>query len=753
MLRHTIPQKRLYVAALMTFLFSITLYAQTVRGDIHGTVVDSCTEKPIELANVVFLDKDSVFLYNTLTDSLGNFQIEVTGNEVPCIIEIAHICYEKASYRLQGDGMTFRLIPSNNLLNEVMVKGVRTKVKNKLNFEYVMTEDMVEKATLTSTLLANIPTVYVDYNRNVYVRGSNRILILKDNVALMDNALIDQISPETVKKVEIMYNVPAKYADKNYTAIMNIVTVRKTGKSIVFDGLASADNEMYDAKTNVSFDTKKHSFYIFHKLYYRNLLEKKYINTEFSPLKDNTMEAFCEKPRKECDNEFFWGYAFYPNESVRVGVDGYNSLYRENNLLTYLDKNNSDFSHGHERMNSQDYKVYLAYENEKDELKVEVAYNHIDLTDNDEYFFPIYRTLQKENKSSYKAEMEYTRTMSDALRFQLGTKYSYSRNIGSMGEVSDFGVSRYKQNNLAFFAETEIAINEKWNLEAGVNMSLYKRVFADAIDVNAFYISPVIVSSYTWSDNDNLNLGFSSFTENPTIWNLLPFTKELSMGLTTIGNPNLKPKRTNKLSCEYSYSKGDSYFSLSAYYGRINNSIQNVVCEENGGKTRISYINEKLRHDCGLEFSISQKPMKWLFYNLYADMHNRHISANDLYKKDLIFWACQGQLGVDITDNIGFVLQYMHSSRELSLNGYSKPTDSSMAVISYSPTGWLDICLMYLHPFGRMHEFSKLYYDYGSVEQKSDIYTQKILLSLTLNLTKGKKRSHKQTYENPDKKY
>ncbi len=753
MLTHPIQHMRFYAAVLMTFLFSVTVYGQIVKEDIHGTVVDSSTEQPVELANVVFLDKDSAFLCNTLTDSLGHFQVEMAEGKKPCFIEIVHICYDKASYRFQGDGMTFRLMPSDYHLDEVVIKGVRTKVKNRLNFEYVMTDAMVEKAKLTSKLLENIPTVYVDYNHDVYVRGSNRILILKDNVALMNNALIDQISPETVKKVEIMYNVPAKYADKNYTAIMNIVTVRKAGVSVMFDGLASADKEMYDAKTNVSLDTKKHSFYLFHKLYYRNLLEKKYINTAYTTPAKYTHEAFRETPRKECDNEFFWGYAFYLNENVRFGLDGYNSLYRENNLLTDLGANHLDFSHGHERMNSQDYKVYMAYEKEKDALKVEAAYNHINLSDNDEYYLPVYQMQQQEKRSSYQAELEYTRTMSDAVKFQLGAKYNYSRNKGLLGNVSDDGESRYRQNNLTFFAEADIAINEKWSLEAGANMSFYNRMFTDASDVNAFYISPVLVSSYAWNNNNNLNISFSSFTENPTIWHLLPFMKEVSMGLFTLGNPTLKPKRTNKFSCEYSYSKGDSYLSLSTYYHRIQNSIQNTMGENHEGKTVISYINEKRRHDYGFDVSISQKPLKWLSYNIYVDVHNRHISANEFYKKNLLSWACQGQIGVDFTDNLGLVLQYMHSSKELSLNGYSKPTDSSMAVLSYSPTSWLDLCLMYLHPFGKMHTTSTIYNDNGSIEQKSDIYAQKVLLSLTLNLVKGKRRTHRQTYENPDKKY
>ncbi len=59
-----------------------------------------------------------------------------------------------------------------------------------------------------------------------------------------------------------------------------------------------------------------------------------------------------------------------------------------------------------QRMNSQDYKVYMAYEKEKDALKVEAAYNHINLSDNDEYYLPVYQ-YTRNRQSNTLSKMYY----------------------------------------------------------------------------------------------------------------------------------------------------------------------------------------------------------------------------------------------------------------------------------------------------------------------------------------------------------
>ena len=136
-------------------------------------------------------------------------------------------------------------------LDDVLVTAIRTKVKNRLNFKYTFTEQMRNKVKLTSRLLENVPTVFVDCNSNVHIKGSSNILILKNGIELTDNALVDQIRPESVKNVEILFHIPSKYANLNYTDIVNIVTEREQGYSLLVASETSVDATMIDAKVKL----------------------------------------------------------------------------------------------------------------------------------------------------------------------------------------------------------------------------------------------------------------------------------------------------------------------------------------------------------------------------------------------------------------------------------------------------------------------------------------------------------------------
>ena len=133
---------------------------------------------------------------------------------------------------------------------------------------------MKDKVRLTSRLLENIPTVFVDCNSTIHIKGSSNILILKNGIELTDNSLVDQIQPANVKSVEIMYNIPSQYANQNYTAIMNIITEREQGYSFMVDNKTAVDTSMNDTKVNIGYGTEKNSFYLFYKQYYRNLKMK-----------------------------------------------------------------------------------------------------------------------------------------------------------------------------------------------------------------------------------------------------------------------------------------------------------------------------------------------------------------------------------------------------------------------------------------------------------------------------------------------
>lgn len=722
-----------------------------------GNITNAKTNLPIEFVNVAVLNLDSTFVKGVVTDSLGNFQfsIENSSSDNEYILQATHICYQKQYFQIKLDaGFThaLQLLPNDFALADVEVIGIRTKVRNRLNFEYNVTDKMREESLRTSQLLENIPTVFIDYNRTVYIKGSSNILILKNGVEMADNGLMEQIPPETVQKVEIMYNVPSKYAHKNYTAVMNIITKREQGASFLVDNNLSFDGRMYDTKVNLGLETGKHSFYLFYKLYYRDFLEKSYTRTTDIKQDIDTSTNLRISPRKECDNEFFYGYSFQPNKNLQVGADGYLSLYRENNVSEHNDANYNPYARFKEKYNTQHYKTYLNYGDSINKIQGVLAYNNININDRDAYYDDGNENDQEECRETYNAQLDFQRKINPNITVTTGVEYIHSKNRGTYSDfLSDF-TKKYKGNIISAYAESVFALNDYWMLDVGVNIYNYSRSFTNNTKVKSFNIYPKFNASYSWNEQSNLAVGYSSYINLPSIWKILPFTKEESPNIYGKGNPFLKPEKRSKLVMEYSYSKGDFYLSGSAYYKQVHNGIQSIA-NTHENFSLIEYVNLEKSYNYGIDFTLSNKLFKWWHLSIYADALYRHIPSNAYYKNYKFSYSGQVQSSWIITPKLSIIMQYIHNSSELVYNGFSKSFNSSIAMMSYSINNHLDIYLLFVQPFSKFENQSCIYHKNGYLQRNNKILTQTLLLSFTYNFNKGKKQSKKRIYQNEEKRY
>lgn len=748
-------------AYILLFLLLFTSFSNAQNAiSVFGNLHDSKTNEPVDYANVTCLKSDSTFLKGSMSDSLGYFKLDMEGapKQEYYILQITHLNYEKkfVNIRLSDNcGHTIKLEPNSNSLSEVLVLGTQTKVKNKLNVEYKVTDRLREKSLRASQLLENIPTVFVDYNQNVYIKGSSRILILRNGVELPSNSLVDQIPPSSIQKVEIMYSIPSKYANKNYTAIMNIVTKREQNMTLLLDNNSSFDGKMYDAKANFSVDTRKHSIYAFYKLYYRNFLEKYSIRSNDESAQEDSTLFFRTKPRKESDNEFFYGYSFQPNKKITIGADGYLSLYRENFNSVYGNAARDRYADFKESFNTQNYKGYVNYQDSLNKFQGVLGYNHIKVNDNSTYFYDNDRlAAQQESRETYNVQLDYKRKFSQRVSLEAGAEYAHVSNNelfyapGSPNSTDE----NYNGNTLSGYVESTIEFNDKWNMAAGVNLHNYKRSFEHDIHTQAFNFYPKLNISYAINELNTLKWSYSSYINNPSLWQMLSFTKEDSPGLLYKGNPYLKPEKHSTLSMEYSYSKGDFYYAHSVYLKEARNKIQNVIYPE-ADYSLEGYVNLNKRRDYGTDFTLSWGLAKWWSINGYMDLTYRNIPDNAYYKNNLFSYSGQIQSSWGLLPKLSLTVQYMHNSKELVYNGYSKSYNSSLIVLSYDLLDNLSLYFLAIEPLAKFESYSKLFSADGFIERRNNIKTRTYLVSFTYNLFKHKSRSKRAVYDNADRKY
>ena len=232
----------------------------------------------------------------------------------------------------------------------------------------------------------------------------------------------------------------------------------------------------------------------------------------------------------------------------------------------------------------------------------------------------------------------------------------------------------------------------------------------------------------------------------------MPFVKEETPGIYSKGTPDLKPVRTDKISCEYSFSKGNLYVSLTPYYKRIKNKI--VSMEENYLDGSLVYNdNLKKYQEWGTELSFSDNLFSWWIVNANVCGYRQYISENSYYNKCLntIDWQLVSYWS--LAKKWAITLQYIHNGKQLSYNGYIKPSNTNLAQLTYKVNKRMKLYLIYVYPFGKMDNERYICSDKKTITTYQKIDVQKVLLSFTYNFNKGKKNNKKDIYINVDKKY
>lgn len=320
-----------YFVFLFLILMPLMVHAQP-SVSISGRILDAHTHRPVEFVNVALLGPDSTFLSGVVSDSLGNFSLS-TGNYKSgekYILKITHLCYIKQTMTTGlADNICVNLLPNGYTLSQVNVRAIRTKVRNRQNLEYLVTDEMRKKCDLTSEILERIPSVFVDVNSNVYVKGSSNVLILKDGVKISHQSLLDLIPSGSVQKVIVSYHVPSRYANENYTAVINLITKRIDGMAIQFKPKVSFDKSWYDSKLHLNLEKGKSTILLYHQFNYRNFAEHETNDISTVGKATDSISHIKVDPYKFNNNEFFVGYTYHPSSKLQLGAEGYWNIFRE----------------------------------------------------------------------------------------------------------------------------------------------------------------------------------------------------------------------------------------------------------------------------------------------------------------------------------------------------------------------------------------------------------------------------------------
>jgi len=211
---------------------------------ISGKVVDSESGQPLEYATFVLQDADNPDKVDGgITDLSGEFEIETAPGTYNISVEfISYKTYSKQGQTYNSDTNlgAISLSPDVAQLAEVEVVGERTTVEVRLDKKiYNIGKDLTTSGATISDALSNVPSVNVDIDGAISLRGNENVRILINGkpsalAGFGSTEALQQLPADAIEKVEVITSPSARYDAEGTAGILNIVLKRE--KTLGFNG-------------------------------------------------------------------------------------------------------------------------------------------------------------------------------------------------------------------------------------------------------------------------------------------------------------------------------------------------------------------------------------------------------------------------------------------------------------------------------------------------------------------------------------
>jgi len=214
-------------------------------GTIKGSIIDDSNSLPVEYANVIiYRMRDSSLVTGGITDTIGNYSID----KIPYgkyYVDFKFIGYH--NLRINNVMVTpklsevvldpVKLKPASENIEEVIVTGQKSMLQHNLDKTvFNVDRNINAEGGTVLDIMRNIPSVEVDVEGNVSVRGSSNLTILVDGRPSQIVSL-DELPANLVQSVELITNPSVRYDPDGLSGILNIVLVKK--KTPGYHGMVS----------------------------------------------------------------------------------------------------------------------------------------------------------------------------------------------------------------------------------------------------------------------------------------------------------------------------------------------------------------------------------------------------------------------------------------------------------------------------------------------------------------------------------
>ena len=626
------------VLAGMLLCFAPDMFANETDGKIKGIVMDGELGGPLEFVTVQVKAKGSdKIVQGSVTGSDGNYTIGGL-KKGEYVVTFSYIGYEEVSKNISisSDNQILSLgeltlAEDTNQLGEVEVVAKRPQMRFEIDRKvFDATQDIAAEGGSASDLLSNIPSVEVDNEGSVSLRGNSSVTIWINGKAsglTADNQadILDMMPAGDIKQVEVITNPSARYSPEGTAGIINIILKDDRKPGYYGSVKVGADTDGgYQASGNINYSSSKVDAYA--NLNYRNREFKgggitSRLNTTDNSFLDQTNDS--KRQHNNWFGRFGATWHITKSDDLAFNVTGmtgggdnsenihYNSIDSQKNTIYTSDR----ITNGDSDMKMYNLELnYVHKFSENSNIDLMVSNNQwrrdgmnifrqsTVYTDPSQTANPLYQTQENDIKDkTWEVQADYTNKISDMARIEAGYKGTFQRNASPVDTYTGTTAEDIRQDeslyNRFLYNQDVHALymtyGGKWNklsYQAGLRGE-YWRVDTRSLDFDQefngkasetfekdyFKLFPSAFISYALPKNNELQVNYTRRLRRPWGGQLNSFRNISDASNISFGNPELTPEYSHSFELNYikSWESGHT-LSLSGYYRSTDDVIQRI---------------------------------------------------------------------------------------------------------------------------------------------------------------------------------
>ena len=675
---------KIFFAFLISISFSSAIFAQSNGTIVSGVIIDKSTKQPIEFATVQLLKvEDSSISKSIISGKKGKFIFEnIAGGNY--ILQCTFIGYSTTSRSVNINNQqkinsgNIEISSSTGNMNEVVVVAKKSLLNTSIDRKvYSVSQDIMAQSGTASDVLKNIPSVEVDIDGNVSLRGSTAVMILINGrpSPLMGKTraeVLQQFPANSIERIEVITNPSARYKPDGTSGIINIVLKKNikagwNGSAIVNAGNKSRCN----GSAGINYKPGKLNVFGNYSLRQDSRIRSNYTNREYLDSTGKISDYYTEDNRSparplshlatlgadyQLNSHNSFGISANYQQRKQVKNDIVKKYFYDKNYLPTQSYNRLRYDPEYE--NETDATVYWQHNfvEEDHELRIEFNASGSDEQEDNHYsnvyYFPAVtpssfdNTVISQKNNQQQLSIDYTNPLSDNSKLEAGYSGSFTQlDMNFFGEYYDTAQHKfvkdiiksnrflYNENIHAFYATYQYSYS-KFGYAAGLRaepVSLRSNLVTkdSLISNNYFKIFPTLHLSYKLK-NSELQLNYSKRVHRAEGDDLNPFPEYRDPRNLRAGNPKLLPEIIHSVEFGYKWQNKTFSFVPSLYYRYKQNGFTTVTIPINDSTLLTTQQNLSNDKSLGLELIFSAKAAKFFSANLSSNFFYNTIDASSL---------------------------------------------------------------------------------------------------------------------------